>query len=61
MKVDSEEFQNDNINKKESNLFGNEKKSFRKKERKKERKKNILDPFECLSRCNYSFAFLSFI
>jgi hypothetical protein len=47
--------------KKESNLFGNEKKSFRKKERKKERKKNILDPFECLSRCNYSFAFLSFI
>ncbi len=31
MEVDSEEFQNDNINKKESNLFGNEKKSFGKK------------------------------
>ena len=34
MKVDSEEFQNDNINQKESNLFGNEKKSFGKKNKK---------------------------
>jgi hypothetical protein len=57
MEVDSEEFQNDNINKKESNLFGNEKNLL-------EKKKNFfffLNPFECLSRWNYSFAFLSLI